>query len=122
MFCKECGAKNKNDAKFCAECGKTMVDYSKERKDLLMPEDIKNKQDINKKLQKYNKVSKILYILSWVFFAIATIFVFCSIYVYPTTFLIIGIVFEVIWFGLLITLSIINHKSKNLITSKEIKK
>lgn len=114
MFCKECGANNRNDAKFCAECGAPMVDYTKERENLLMPEDIKNEQEINQSAKKKNKLSMVLYILSWVAFVIANTLVFCSIYVFTIPLLIIGGILEVAWLGLLIASSVLSKSAKKL--------
>jgi len=50
MFCNECGTKNRNDRKFCTNCGAKLTDYTKPRENLIMPEDIeKQQQDIAKK-------------------------------------------------------------------------
>ena len=49
MFCTECGTENRNDRKFCTNCGKPLRDYTKPRENLLMPEDITNAQENVKK-------------------------------------------------------------------------
>ena len=45
MFCTECGTENRNDRKFCTNCGKPLRDYTKPRENLLMPEDITKAQE-----------------------------------------------------------------------------
>ena len=44
MYCTECGHKNRNDRKFCENCGATLHDYTKEKTDLIYPEEIASKQ------------------------------------------------------------------------------
>lgn len=54
MYCKECGEENKNNAKFCSNCGKPMKDYTAPTKqeDLLMPQDLIEAEDKRKHLKK----------------------------------------------------------------------
>ncbi len=46
MFCDQCGEENRNDRKFCTNCGSPLRDYTKpiDKKDLLMPEDVVDMQ------------------------------------------------------------------------------
>ncbi len=44
MFCNECGTENRNDRKFCTNCGAKLNDYTKPRENLVMPEDIEKEQ------------------------------------------------------------------------------
>lgn len=45
MFCSECGSENRNDRKFCTNCGSPLKDYTKPRENLIMYEDIKEEQN-----------------------------------------------------------------------------
>ena len=55
MYCNECGHNNRNDRKFCSECGKPLKDYAKTEKELILPEQVdKEKEQINK----FNKNNK----------------------------------------------------------------
>lgn len=54
MFCNQCGEENRNDRKFCANCGAPLKDYTKQptQEELLMPQDVidaNNKQKQDKK-------------------------------------------------------------------------
>lgn len=49
MFCNECGTENRNDRKFCSNCGASLIDYTKPRENLVMPEDVKKEQELVKK-------------------------------------------------------------------------
>jgi len=55
MFCNECGTENRNDRKFCTNCGASLIDYTKPRENLIMPEDIEKKQEIVAKRKSLNK-------------------------------------------------------------------
>lgn len=55
MFCNECGTENRNDRKFCTNCGAALIDYTKPRENLVMPEDIENEQ---KNIAKRNSLTK----------------------------------------------------------------
>ena len=55
MFCSECGTENRNDRKFCTNCGAALIDYTKPRENLVMPEDIEKKQEIVTKRKALNK-------------------------------------------------------------------
>lgn len=55
MFCNECGTENRNDRKFCTNCGAALIDYTKPRENLIMPEDIEKKQEIVAKRKSLNK-------------------------------------------------------------------
>lgn len=49
MFCNSCGHENRNDRKFCENCGEKLRDYTKPRENLIMPEEIEAKQNFIKK-------------------------------------------------------------------------
>lgn len=54
MFCNQCGEENRNDRKFCSNCGAALKDYTKQptQEELLMPQDVieaNNKQKQGKK-------------------------------------------------------------------------
>ena len=55
MFCNECGTENRNDRKFCTNCGAPLIDYTKPRENLIMPEDVENKQEIVAKRKSLTK-------------------------------------------------------------------
>lgn len=57
MFCEECGEKNRNDRKFCTNCGAALRDYTKPKENLITPEEITEKQT---KVAKTNKRTKVL--------------------------------------------------------------
>lgn len=58
MFCNECGTENRNDRKFCTNCGASLIDYTKPRENLVMPEDIEKEQETiakrNSLIKKFN--------------------------------------------------------------------
>ncbi len=43
MFCENCGQENRNDRKFCTNCGASLRDYTKPKTNLVMSEDLVNK-------------------------------------------------------------------------------
>ena len=55
MFCNECGTENRNDRKFCTNCGAELIDYTKPRENLIMADDVKNKQEL---IAKRNSLAK----------------------------------------------------------------
>lgn len=55
MFCNECGTENRNDRKFCQNCGANLIDYTKPRENLVMPEDVEKEQQI---IAKRNSLTK----------------------------------------------------------------
>ena len=55
MFCNECGTKNRNDRKFCTNCGAALIDYTKPKENLIMADDVKRKQEIVAKRKSLNK-------------------------------------------------------------------
>ena len=48
MFCRECGSENRNDRKFCSNCGTPLKDYTKPVENTIMPEEIEKKQELVK--------------------------------------------------------------------------
>ena len=55
MFCNDCGTENRNDRKFCTNCGAPLIDYTKPRENLIMAEDVERKQEI---IAKRNSLTK----------------------------------------------------------------
>ena len=78
MFCNQCGFENRNDRKFCANCGAPLKDYTKPRENLIMPEEIALEQEI---VQTRNKVKKITRLLMFTFFLLAVVFTIISFFV-----------------------------------------
>jgi len=70
MYCTECGTENRNDRKFCTNCGKPLRDYTKPRENLLMPEDISKAQE---NVKKKNTCIKRLNIATIISLILATI-------------------------------------------------
>ncbi len=68
MFCDQCGTENRNDRKFCSNCGAKLRDYTKPRENLIMPDEVEKEQEL---VRKRNQVQRITFILLSVFFAIA---------------------------------------------------
>jgi len=62
MFCNECGHENRNDRKFCAECGAKLKDYTKPVENVVMPQDIALEKE---KVRVRNKISKTCNITFW---------------------------------------------------------
>lgn len=60
MFCDQCGEENRNDRKFCTNCGAKLKDYTKPRENLLMPEDVKIADGAIKRYKRTNLVLKII--------------------------------------------------------------
>ena len=77
MFCTECGEKNRNDRKFCTNCGKPLKDYTKPRENLLMPEDIEKAKE---NVKKQNKKKKTLTFIAILLFAAIIAGVLCFIF------------------------------------------
>lgn len=78
MFCNKCGAENRNDRKFCANCGAPLRDYTKPRENLIMPEEIERKQSI---VQSRNKIRLACNILMCVLFVLGVAFTVLSFFV-----------------------------------------
>ena len=70
MFCRECGTENRNDRKFCYNCGAKLKDYTKPVENTIKPEEIEEKQKI---VENKNKVNNVLKILSTSFVIVAII-------------------------------------------------
>lgn len=68
MFCNECGTENRNDRKFCTNCGAALNDYTKPRENLVMPEEIeKEQQNVAKRnslTKKFNIALAIILLLA----------------------------------------------------------
>lgn len=56
MFCTQCGNENRNDRKFCSECGAPLKDYTKPRENLLMPENLEKQKELVVNKNKRNKI------------------------------------------------------------------
>ena len=76
MFCNECGTENRNDRKFCTNCGAELIDYTKPRENLIMPEDIEKKQEIVAKRKSLIKRFNIALALIMLITIALTVFVF----------------------------------------------
>lgn len=66
MFCENCGQENRNDRKFCTNCGASLRDYTKEKTDLVMPEDVVNNNRKIKNLKGRANFLTVLIILLFV--------------------------------------------------------
>ena len=78
MFCNKCGSENRNDRKFCANCGAPLKDYTKPRENLIMPEEITEKQKVVKKRNITRLITNIimtLFLIVAIGFAIASFYV-----------------------------------------------
>lgn len=75
MFCNQCGENNRNDRKFCSNCGAPLKDYTKPRENLLMPDDILQAQELVKKRisisRAFNIAASIVFICFIVFTALS---------------------------------------------------
>ena len=78
MFCNKCGSENRNDRKFCSNCGAPLKDYTKPRENLIMPEEISNKQTA---VEKRNKLRLTTNIIMTLFLVLGTGFAIASFYV-----------------------------------------
>ena len=111
MFCGECGTNNRNDSKFCVNCGSKLHDYTKPKENLIMPEEIEAKQ---KNILKVSKVCKILSIISLILILACTTFAVLSYFVKAKQF--IFLIITLVLFGLtiitVITRSVIQQKAK----------
>lgn len=77
MFCTQCGKENRNDRKFCEECGSPLRDYTKPRENLIMPSDIKNEQLTEKKtkiVKIYTTICCIILVMAVIFTALSFCF------------------------------------------------
>lgn len=65
MFCKECGAENRNDGKFCSNCGAKLTDYTKTptQEELLMPQDVVDNTNKQKQAKKHYRVRQVVSII-----------------------------------------------------------
>ena len=116
MFCTQCGHENRNDRKFCEECGSPLRDYTKPRENLIMPDDLKNEQ---LEVKKTNTV-KIYTTICSIILVMATIFAVLSFFFkeeLQKAFAIVSIVLFVVFF---IVAAIKKRKVKNI--NKEIEK
>lgn len=104
MFCKNCGTENRNDSKFCLNCGEKLPDYTKPRENLLMPEDVKNAQVTAQKKEKLNRTILWLNIVSIISLIIAVTFTILSFFKIKFVAIIIGLIFCAIY----IILTIVN--------------
>ena len=110
MFCNQCGEENRNDRKFCSNCGAKLRDYTQPRENLIMPEDVENYE---KKTKNYDKLLKIFKILMIIPFLSAIILLAVSFFVdgkAQMALIIISIVMFVIFFVFLKLKSVISLK------------
>ncbi len=113
MFCSQCGQENRNDRKFCSNCGAPLKDYTKPAQNLIMPEDI-IKQQTN--IEKRNKVARGLNILLSIIFCFAVVFTIL-LFVLPNraqgAMTILAIVFDVLFIVVCIVKACTLKKYKN---------
>ena len=106
MFCDQCGSENRNDRKFCSNCGAPLTNYTKVKENLIMPEEIEKKQDVVKNRQHIKKVAKAIL---WVLFGFALLTTILSFFVDgPLFWVTIGFALA-FYLALLITI-IVQHK------------
>lgn len=67
MYCKQCGEQNRNDRKFCVNCGARLTDYTKPKDNLLMPDDVIKTNKKKKRLKKLNLFCNIMAVVFIVF-------------------------------------------------------
>ena len=81
MFCSNCGEENRNDRKFCANCGNPLKDYTKPtpKEDLLMTQDV---IEANKKQAKTKKTLIVCRVLSFAMLILACACVIFSNFVF----------------------------------------
>lgn len=107
MFCTECGEENRNDRKFCTNCGSPLKDYTKPRENLIMPEEIQKQQET---IAKKNKLKKIFRITSCLCLLIAIILTISTFFIQEKiqlVFTIICFVMYLLFFVLLIAKKIV---------------
>ena len=113
MFCTECGTENRNDRKFCTNCGSPLKDYTKPRENLLMPEDITKAQEKVKTKNKLNKIFNIVIILTLLLAIASTVIIFCVGKPIKTIFIVTSIALFVLTIILIITKTIKTKKTNN---------
>lgn len=120
MFCSNCGEENRNDRKFCANCGSPLKDYTipTAKEDLLMPQDV---IEANKKQNKSKKALVVCRIVSFVMMILACVCVVLSNFVFKnnTT---VQIVLSAVAIGLTVVFAIltsINAKIAQKIKQEE---
>lgn len=114
MFCRECGEDNRNDRKFCTNCGAPLQDYTKEKPELLMPEDIEKKQEF---VYMKTKVYKILNMILWPLVAVSAVLTTISFWLddnakFAT--IVIALVLIAGCFGLILAKRTLRKNAKNL--------
>ena len=115
MFCNQCGEDNRNDRKFCTNCGAPLRDYTKPRENLIMPEEIEEKQNI---VKHKNKIAKVFTIVNLILQLIVVTLLIVSFFVKEPAdmiLLVIAIIFEIAFFAcLIIKNKIINKANKKI--------
>ncbi len=105
MFCNQCGTENRNDRKFCTNCGAKLHDYTKPKENLIMPEEIQQAQNT---VQKRNYIKKLTSILLFIFFVFACSLTAVSFFVDGLVFwLVIG--FALAFFVIMLIIVIVRH-------------
>ena len=79
MFCNQCGEDNRNDRKFCTNCGAPLRDYTKPRENLIMPEEIEQKKA---SVAHKNKVVKVFNIINLII-QLIVVTSSCSLLLFP---------------------------------------
>ncbi len=122
MFCSECGHENRNDRKFCAECGNKLKAYNEETKkeDLLMPVDIENEKF---KVEKRNNINKVSSIIFWCIFVSAILLTIFSFIVKDEAKLALIIIASVCYISMLVVViikkSLLKRINKDKSTEKD---
>ena len=111
MFCNQCGEDNRNDRKFCTNCGAPLRDYTKPRENLIMPEEIEQKKAI---VAHKNKVVKVFNIVNLMIQLIVVTLLIISFFINEPAdlvCLVIAMCFEIVFFISLIIRNNITKKS-----------
>lgn len=114
MFCTNCGKENRNDRKFCVECGKALPDYTKPKENLIMPEEIAKKKEIVKASNKSLKIISVVMILIFLLGASALTVSFITKGVIQLVMIISSLALLLLLIGLWIVRGKINKKLSNL--------
>lgn len=98
MFCEVCGAKNRNDSKFCNNCGNELTPYTKKvtEEELVMPDKVESEKVV---ITKNSKLKKILDISMLCLLVLAILFTCLSFAISSAT---LGLILtSMVFYGLL---------------------
>lgn len=118
MFCENCGKENRNDRKFCMECGAKLHDYTKPKEDLIFQKDIDEKQE---SVEKNNKIQNRFNIALLVLLVLAIACTTISFFVSETAEIVLvvsSIVLYIVFFILIIVKKNILKKFQNNLNNK----